>query len=363
MRGRLLCLLLLGAVALGAPARAEPAYGGLNRALIDHVVVPAYRQMAAATTILSEATEDFCANPSRSGLAATVAAFHGAMEAWQRAQPIVFGPVTWDARDSRIHFWPDRGGTAARQIRRALQAQDDKLIAPGGLEGRSVALQSLSTYERLLFGRGAAIAAGDATREDRYACALAGAIARFQSQLAAEVLADWTGTDGFRDAVLTADTGNQHYLAAEEAASDFLKSLSGSLDRAIKLKLERPLGGSLELARPKRAETWRSARGFDNIVANLETARALYGTAGGFGDLLRAAGAAPLDQGLRDAFTRAIEALRGFERPLSQAVADPAARPRVEALLQDLKSLRLLVAGPLAEEIGLVVGFNALDGD
>lgn len=363
MRRRLALALPLLAVLAAGPARAEPDYAALNRSLAERVAVPAYTRMAQAMAGLETATTAFCAAPDTKTHRAAEAAFHEAMEAWQRAQPLAIGPVTLEGRAARIQFWPDKGGTAARQVRRALKARTPALIGQGGLAGKSVALQNLSTYERILYGHGAALASGEAHEDDRYACALAAAIARFQAALAAEIRDDWIKPGGFRDAVMTAAQGNAHFLDAKEAATAFLKSLSGSLEMAVALKLERPLGKTLESARPKRAESWRSGRSLANIRGNLETARALYTAPQGFGDLLAAAGAVALDTGLRKSFDEAVELAGALERPLREAVAEETARAQLLALRDKLRSLRILVSGPVAEEIGLVVGFNALDGD
>jgi hypothetical protein len=354
-----LCAILLTV----GPARAQTDYQALNRALTDGVAVSAYTHMAQAMTGLADATEALCATPGPDRLKQARTAFHAAMEAWQRAQPIGFGPVLQDGRASRIEFWPDKSGVAERQVRRALQAQDPALIADGGIAGKSVALQNLATYERLMFDSDAQFAVPTLLPVDRYACAFAARIARFQSQLAAEILDDWTKPGGFRDSVLNAAGGNAHYTGAEQPATEFLKSLTGTLEIAIQLKLERPLGKYIAGARPKRAESWRSERSLDNIAANLETARALYETPGGFGDLFRAAGGEALDAGLRRDFAAVIEATRTIGVPLHAAVGQADARTRLMVIVDRLKSLRLLIAGPVADDIGLVVGFNATDGD
>jgi len=350
-------------VLAGGPARAQPAYQELNRVLTEQIAVPAYTHMAAAMRGLDTTTAAYCQTPGTDRWTAVLESFHAAMDAWQRAQPIAFGPVTWDGRAARIEFWPDDRGVAARQVRLALQAQDPDLVAEGGLQGKSVALQNLATFERILFGTLKAVASGENTAADRYACGFAAAIARFQAGLAAKILDDWVKPGGFREAVLNATAGNEHFLDAGEAAVAFLKSLSGTLDLAIRLKLEPPLGESVETARPERAESWRSGRSLENPVANLETVRALYAVPGSFGDLLKAAGAGALDIGMRKDFDTAVDLARSIPVPLHLAVADQAARGQLEALLEKLKSLRVLVSGPLADEIGLVVGFNALDGD
>lgn len=345
-------------------ARAEPAaYGTLNSSLTDQVVIPAYEQLAEAMADLNAETAAFCAQPSSSTEATAKKAFNRAMDAWQRAQPIALGPATWAGRNSRIQFWPDKRGTAARQVRRSLEIQDAEVVSDGGLRGKSVALQSMATYELLIYDFGDGIVSEPADPRNRYACALAAAIAKFQAELAAQILADWLRPNGYRDIVIGAAEGNEYYNGSEEVAAEFLKSLSGTLDQAIQLKLERPLGQSIDDARPKRAESWRSDRSLDNIVANLETAQALYSSAGGFGDLLSAAGSGPLDTGLRRSFDEAIEAARAIETPLHTAVSDETERRRVEALLERLKALRVLIGGLVANEIGLVVGFNSMDGD
>jgi predicted lipoprotein len=361
----MLRLFFIFAILLTASAaRAQSDYEALNRALTDEVAVPAYARMAHAMTSLREATAALCTDPNADRLGKAKDAFHAAMNAWQRAQPINFGPVTDGGRTARIAFWPDKNGTAARQVRRALKDQDPALIADGGLDGKSVALQNLATYERLVFGGGPGTSSQMApVPDDRYACALAAQIAAFQSRLAAEILEDWVKPEGFRDAILTAAAGNAHYTAAKQPATDFLKSLTGALDSIVQLKLERPLGKEVARARPQLAESWRSARSLDNILANLETARALYETPGAFGELLRASGAAALDDGLRRDFAATIAVARAVTVPLRVAVGEPAHREKLVELLERLKSLRLLIAGPVASEIGLVVGFNALDGD
>jgi predicted lipoprotein len=164
--------------------------------------------MAEEISGLNAATEAFCRQPGPNGFREVKDAFGRAMHAWQRAQPIGFGPATWDGRASRIEFWPDKRGTAARQVALALRTRDMALIAEGGLEKKSVALQNLSTYERLVFDHGDTIASGQATPEDLYACALAAAIARYQSELAATILNEWIQPAGFREMVMTAARGN-----------------------------------------------------------------------------------------------------------------------------------------------------------
>jgi predicted lipoprotein len=101
----------------------------------------------------------------------------------------------------------------------------------------------------------------------------------------------------------------------------------------------------------------------DNIVANLESARALFATPGGFADLLTAAGSGALAGGMKGQFDAVIASAKGLGVPLEDALRDAALRPKLDDLLRQLRSLRVLIQGPLSQDTELTVGFNSLDGD
>jgi hypothetical protein len=67
--------------------------------------------------------------------------------------------------------------------------------------------------------------------------------------------------------------------------------------------------------------------------------------------------------GLRQSFADVIEMVRGVGVPLHTAVGQADQRTLILAIVEKLKNLRLVIAGPVADEIGLIVGFNATDGD
>jgi predicted lipoprotein len=99
------------------------------------------------------------------------------MLAWQRVQPVVFGPIVAGARSSVIQLFPDRRGVISRQLSRALAAKDPALVAPGELEGKSVALTGFPALEQILYDDERLPAPGRSTPDADYACALAAAIA------------------------------------------------------------------------------------------------------------------------------------------------------------------------------------------
>ena len=361
---RLALLLLLALLAVGPSARAASLYEDLNRELADGVIVPGYQRFAAATEALEATVSAFCGAPTPERLEAARGAFEQAMLAWQHVQPIVFGPIVAGARASTIQLFPDQRGAISRQLSKALAAKEPGLVAPGGLEGKSVALTGFPALEQILYDDDRLPAAGASGADAVYACALAAAIARNLAGLAAGVLDDWQRPGGFRDSMLTAAAGNDAYFAAEDASGDLLKSLHTALQGVIALKLEAPLGASLEEAKPRRAESWRSGLSLANIRANLETADALYAAPGGFSAALKTLTEGDeLDQAIRQGFGRAFAQLDAIGSPLDAAVEDPAARAQVEALLAEVKGLRQLVSEQLAPALDLLVGFNAMDGD
>ena len=348
---------LAAALLLSNIGRAEPLpdadYAALARAVIDQVVIPAYTEYARATQRLDPAIERHCMGTAPADVAAIHSAFGKAMDGWQRAWPFSFGPVMHDAGRARIAFWPDRRGSAARQMRTVLRNRDEALLDAKALAGKSVAIKDLQALERLLF----------AAPRDAYTCGLSRAIARHQSEIAAEVLDAWTREGGFRQTALDAGGDNDRYADDAEVARDLMRSLTESLDVIVTRKLEAPLGESVAKARPKRSESRRSGRSLRNVVMNLETMRAMVETPGGFADLVAAHGDGALADDLRSGFAGAVSKAAPVNQPLREAVSDPEERAKLLDLLRSLRALRALVSGPLSRATGILVGFNAQDGD
>lgn len=328
-------------------------YAALARSVIDQVVVPAQVEHARAMRQLGPAIERHSMGESAADDTAVRAAFGEAMDAWQRAWPFGIGPVMRGAGRARIAFWPGRPGSAARQMRAVLRKRDELLLDPEMLAGKSVAIKDLQALERLLFG----------APRDAYTCGLAGAIGRYQSNLAEEILHEWTKEGGFRKAALAAGGDNDEYADDAEVARDVIRVLSESLDAVIAQKLEAPLGESAAKAKPRRAESWRSERSMRNIVLNIESIRALVETSGGFGDLVTAHGESELAEGLRNGLADAASKAQAVALPLREAVSDPGERAKLLDLLASLRALRAQVIGPLSRATGLLIGFNSQDGD
>jgi hypothetical protein len=355
---------IVAAVLLGASVAATGTsignadYARFAGGLVDVVVVPAYRRHADTVKQLAEGLERLCADPDAPRLMDAREAFRRAMHDWQRARPITFGPIAAGSGPARVQFWPDKRGTGARQLRKALAEEDPAFLEPGALAAKSVALGDLQALERLLFEDDAAL-----LQPGAYRCRYAMAIANYQAALARSLANAWVEEGGHAEMVKTAAIGNDDYFDEKQAAREFLKSITATLTIIADLKLSRPMGDSLERARPKRAENWRSGQSMDNIIANLQTLRALVDAQEGLADLLARAKAESLAEGLHRRLDELEKLARSSKPPLSEAVSDSTERQRLIDLRAQVQELGRFTDEVVMTELKLSKGFNATDGD
>ena len=158
---------------------------------------------------------------------------------------------------------------------------------------------------------------------------------------------------------------NEYFQDHKEATGAFFKSLHDSLQLIAHVKLKPVIGDSPEKVRPRLAESRLSGRSLGNVIDNLAALGALYeGENGpGLGDLTRTADP-KLHKLLRKAFRVTLQhRTRAIGRPIEEAAADAALRPKAEKLALQVRALRQIVRDRLAPALGFPVGFNALDGD
>ena len=343
------------------PALADQIEGvyftALTTALTDQVIVPAYKDLLDETADLSTSLRSYCAAHSDSNADDVRGHFHLTMDAWQRAQPIQFGPIIDAPGPARFQFWPDKRGTGQRQLRQILTTQDQSVLDADTLASKSVALTDLQALEYILFE------SPDIVTEDDFKCRYARAIAGHQHELAADLLQAWSAPDGYRTQVLNAAEGTDAFFDEREAASAFLNSMAGAIDVVRLQKLDRPMGLVITDARPKRTESWRSARSLRNIRLNLETVQRFLTVKNGFSDLLVTTGKDTTAKATNDLLSDILSDLEAFDQPLSSLVTDGNARAELESLLSKLRSLQSLVREQMAQDLTLVPGFNATDGD
>lgn len=364
-----LCLLAAGANAAQAAFDAAD-YRKLNTALVQDHVVPRYENFAKAAQQLSAVADEACGMPSPSTIATLKQAVLVAQDAWQSVQHIRFGPIERDLRAARIEFWPDVRDRTSRELAKVLLDADKSALAPEAFAKAHIVVQGFPALERLLFEPGATKRLVDGTVDAHFRCRLVQAIAANIAAIAEAVRNEWTVGDGsFAEAVANAGGDFSLYPKTEEATLALFKSMHAALEIVADHKLARPLGDSIDSARPKRAESWRSERSFENICRNLRAAQAMYlGEDGsgknGFSRFVReVAKDAALDDLLRRAFAQTLATAGSVKLPLAKAVADPTERAKLQKLKTEAAALKTLLGRRLTAALAIPLGFNALDGD
>ena len=297
----------------------------------EEVLLPLYagylEQARAFAAVVPECAGDW-REPMR-------AAYTDSVLAWRRLEARNRSGGGWRT-PSTVYFWPDKHGTAGRQLAAALRDRDPTLTE-AGLAAKSVGLQSLATLEVLLYG-------DRIPEQAEFACRYAQAIAQFQAELATR-LADAAPGDSATDAAV---------------AETMFRGMQGTLDVLIALDLERPLGA--DLAARERARAWRSGcrcrcslrpwtRSSASTPRPVPSPRSSSPVPSSPRSTPCCAGAC-----------RRRGRFRRDRRAFASRRRGPGG-PAVERLLEELRGVRRLLQERLAPALGLAAGFNALDGD
>ena len=353
---RTLAVRLLVAVwaVAGAAGPAHAAWTGPQRdafvlSFTVYHAIPRYEVLATRAREMKVSAETFCAAPSAEKLAGLRGTFSTAYLAWMGVQHLRFGPALRDDAYYRLQFWPDKHGQGAKQIRRLMLA-DTPVPDAGALAESSVAIQGFPALEGLLFADDAALLAGDAQAIRR--CALIGSVSANVVSVSGRVHERWMAY-------------RPHDI--DTAMREIVRAYLEHLQAVTELKLKRPLGKSVEAARPKRAEAWRSKLSFAAVDANLEALRAVFEGEGkwrGFKDHLA-------DDDETQSMATAIEEHFGYGRKviagqpstLRETVQNDDGRRTLAALIGTIDEIREFSFTVLPEALGVTLGFNSLDGD
>src|SRR5262245_6259202 len=354
-------LLCAHAVFVGASAaRAEPDHAAIARAALTEVIRPGYAALAEETAALGGKVAALCEAPSSASLEASRKAFAAAVAAWSKVEILRFGPIAQDHRYESLFFWPDPKGLGDRQIRDALAKRDASVTKPEALSAKSVALQGLPALEYLLYGDGAEALAAP-SEDGAFRCAFARAAAANSAGIAQSVAEDWREGSPYEKAFLGPGPDTTPYRAPKEVTLEVFKSFTAGIELVRDQKLGKPLGASIEEARPKLAAFWRSGLSIANAAGNLEGVRALFAK-GGLAQVV-ADDSPGVEKSVLFDLGHAIEVLNGIGKPMAEVAVDADLRGKIEALRVSLKSAGTTAADAIARGAGLAFGFNAMDGD
>jgi predicted lipoprotein len=373
MRRLLLAAALLVAV---APARgqegegsAPPAAGAIAfrpvvERVVDAMIVPAYERLAATAGDEKAAAEALCAAPDAARLAAARAGFRDLVVAWSAVEMFRFGPARQANRFERLFFWPDPRGRGLQQVQEVIATTDPTATGLDTLRAKSVAVQGLLALEYVLFGTGSEALVQSADPAAAFRCAYAATIAAAIAATADEIVADWTKAGGYADLMRNAGPDDAVYRSHGEVAQELIKAAREQLQLVRDLKLGAAIGATPEKAQPKRAPFWRSNLVLPAVGANLEAIIALVG-ANGIGaalprDKAWVAGQVAFELGRAD---EVLDRVAASGTPWEVLAAEPAANADIRYTLIPLGDVLGLLETDYPDALGLITGFNSLDGD
>lgn len=329
--------LAAGASLISMSARADT---DMVEEILGQQILPAMQTLADSSHRLAQAAETIC----RPGAAPLRRTYHAAFDAWIRVSHLRFGPTETDNRAFALAFWPDSRGKTPKTLAKYLREQDPALLTDEGFAQSSIAGRGFYALEFMYFD-------ADFTGADpqEFRCALTAAMARDIAANARAIQQDWH--ESYADQMRNA-TGR--YKDEGEVKQELYKALNTGLQILADMRLGRPLG-TFDQPRPRRAEAWRSGRSLHHIQISLEALRPL------------ALSLADEDTALRDrlaaAFDKPLKRIAALDDPQLRGVSDPAKRFRIEALQQEINDLRILIESDLGPALGVLAGFNSLDGD
>ncbi len=311
----------------------------LTVALQEHIL-PNFRELAATSQDLEEAAINDCSvtsEPLRE-------AYHAAFDAWISASHLRFGPTETDNRAFALAYWPDPKGFTPKVLTRLISDEDPIVDDPAQFIEVSIAGRGFYALDAVMYDERYA-------GNPEYTCRLIRAITTDISDIADAMLSEWENE--YSDYVLTAGSDeNPIYFTQEEAMQDLMASAITGLEFTKDKRIARPLG-TFERPRPNRADAHRSGRAQRNIILSLEAVKDLTNIlmgelGGGLPDEVNAT----LDLAIRQA--------RDIENPAEITISS---RFALEALQSSISSAHLFIVNELQPALGVVAGFNALDGD
>lgn len=297
------------------------------REVLDDHILPRFAALSVATSALADAQNCDIMDKWNTAAAAWIAVSH-----------LRFGPSEAENRAFALAFWPDPRGSTPKSLVDLL-ADDDPVIVDASVAGRG-----FYAMEFLLFDL--------AFSEANGRCDLVAALARDAHTTVQEIEKDWQN----RYAELMRNTGNDTYRNDTEALQELYKSLTSGLDFTASMRLGRPLG-TFDRPRPLRAEMRRSAQSLNNIAVSLRSLE----------ELAFILSADEPDAAIGIKFNEAmsawnsVESLEGSD-DLS-VVTVHTSRLKVETLQQRIFDIRVFLSENLGPELGVIEGFNSLDGD
>ncbi|EKO3782773.1 iron-regulated protein A [Vibrio harveyi] len=332
-------LSLAGCQSTNGSSSVEPESTSHISQNVYEVEFNAAQAFVTQTTKLELSLTEYCASHMKSD-AQIKQQWHQTMLAWMALQGQERGPATALEQSWNVQFWPDKKNTTGRKM--SVLTKSDQIWSAEDISTQSVTVQGLGALEWLLYDKASSLSTNSNT------CATSIAIAENLNNKA-NIIADSWAQNPWKSLDMT------------EWESEYISLLSNQLEYSMK-KLSRPLA-KIGKPRPYFSESWRSQTSLSNLKANLEALQALYLANGsGLDALLREQGHSELADRVVHQFDMALDTWPE-DKSLFAALQTKDGYRMVLAQYNKLEQLKYLIHEEVAIELGVVIGFNATDGD
>lgn len=314
-----------------------PALADIDAVIDDHIVAR-HAAFADSTATLFKAAKQDC-TPTN-----VIPAYHAAFDTWVAVSHIRFGPIEDNGEGLAVAFWPDKKGMIPKALTRMIANENPVVNDPAAFANHSVAARGFFALEQMLFD-----AKFSGYSNDSYACKLTQAITVDLARIAAQTSDGWTS---YADTLRSAGAPeNQVFLTDKEGAQALYTNLLGGLEYISDQRIARPLG-SFEKPRPKRAEARRSTRSLRNIIVSLNALQEIA-------EMLADGEASET----MDAFATTLRHAGTLDDQVFENLTETSAKFQLSSLQELVAFTQEAAAAEIGLHLGVVAGFNALDGD
>ncbi len=288
---------------------------------------------------LEQAFNDFCASEAKDS-SAVKQQWHETMRAWMALQGQERGPASALEQSWNVQFWPDKKNTTGRKM--SALTKSDQVWSAQEISTQSVTVQGLGSLEWLLYDSASTLETNSNT------CSTGVSIAQ-NLNAKAKMIADAWSMNPWKA------------MQKTQWESEYISLLSNQLEYSMK-KLSRPMA-KIGHPRPYFSESWRSGSSLANLKANVQSMQRLYFANGhGLDALLREQDKSSLADRVSRQFAMTLDTWPE-EQSLFAALQTVEGYRTVLAQFNKLEQLKYLIHEEVAIELGVVIGFNATDGD
>ncbi len=267
--------------------------------------------------------------------------WHRTMLTWMALQGQERGPEDALNESWNMQFWPDKKNTTGRKM--SMLIKSEQAWTAEQISQQSVTVQGLGAIEWLLYDPSSPISS-DRTK----ACHSGLGISENIANRAQVIAKAW-------------EENPWKFLDKNQWNSEYVSLLSNQLEYSLK-KLSRPLA-KVGNPRPYFSESWRSQTSLLNLKENVKSLQSLYLAHGhGLDYQLRQRGREELADSIVAQFELTLDAWPE-EGSLFEQLKSKNGYRNILGQYNKLDHLKYLIHEEVAIELGVVVGFNATDGD